>query len=226
MTPANGENLGQILKVLASGKIVSLAERAPDAPPAVVAIVDDLLRIEKTERPASAEIVLQRIDATGPLSEERVAAGTAGAASRTEMRSVTPKPATRDAPAVTQRGSSSKAWIAGIAAAVLLAGGIGVTLTLKARSSRAPVIAAASSTSPSPSPSPPPVAAAAPLLSGTGAAAPSATAPETATKDAPVPAPSGRVGRPAAGKRPATKPAAAAPAASAAKSPLLDNPNF
>jgi serine/threonine-protein kinase len=61
VTPTNGQNLGQILKVLASGTIRPLASRAPSVPPALAALVDRLLKIDRDERPANAASVLEQL---------------------------------------------------------------------------------------------------------------------------------------------------------------------
>jgi serine/threonine-protein kinase len=60
-TPTRGDNLGQVLKLLSTGRIESLAKRAPDLPPAVAAFVDRLLRVDPAERPQSARAALEML---------------------------------------------------------------------------------------------------------------------------------------------------------------------
>lgn len=202
-TPADGDNLGQILKVLASGKIVSLGERAPDAPRELVAIVDDLLRIEKTERPSSAEAVLARVDALGTLSAERIAARGSDEPKRATL-SVTPKPAARDTSP--PKRTSPFAWAAGAVAVLLVGGGGLLTVSTFGRSPKPPPATPIAAAEPQPAPAPPPAASVVPA------------------KDAPAAAASVTLSKPMPVKRaPAAKPA---PAASAARSPLLDTPTF
>ena len=61
--PADGATLGQVLKVLATGAIVPLAQRAPDVPADVAALVGRLLASDRDARPASARAVLDALDA-------------------------------------------------------------------------------------------------------------------------------------------------------------------
>jgi serine/threonine-protein kinase len=96
--PTNGENLGQILKALATGAIAPLAELVPGAPHDVCALVDRLLRIEREERPASAEEVIAAIDALEPASRAAgKSAPLAASAMRARDLASTPPPATNTA---------------------------------------------------------------------------------------------------------------------------------
>lgn len=61
--PADGATLGQVLKVLATGAIVPLEQRAPDVPADVAVLVGKLLASDRDARPASARAVLDALDA-------------------------------------------------------------------------------------------------------------------------------------------------------------------
>jgi serine/threonine-protein kinase len=56
--PTRADNLGQVLKLLSTGRIETLARRAPGVPPAVAAFVDGLLRVDPAERPPTARAAL------------------------------------------------------------------------------------------------------------------------------------------------------------------------
>jgi serine/threonine-protein kinase len=60
-TPTRGDNLGQVLKLLSTGRIESLAKRAPLVPPAVAGFVDRLLRVDAGERPPTARAALEML---------------------------------------------------------------------------------------------------------------------------------------------------------------------
>jgi serine/threonine protein kinase len=199
-TPADGQNLGQILKVLASGTITPLATRAPNVPPALAAIVDGLLKIEKDERPASAAIVLEQLAAIGPqsaavsvpvpvpvLSDDEIAAAAASPAPARPHTVPSLVAATREASLASPKRRRRAPWIAGIAAVVALASAAGVTgVRLRAKpahaSSNAPVSVVATSVvtaDPTPTPAPPPPAVAATATVTTPPAATASAAPMT-----------------------------------------------
>jgi len=137
-TPADGQNLGQILKVLASGSIPPLLSRAPNVPPQLAAIVDGMLRIERDERTASAALVLEQLAAIGPQSTLRSEIAPAPALPGSD--GVTPAPerphtvpslvgTTHEATIVDppKRARRVGPWIAGVAATLVLAAAATVT---------------------------------------------------------------------------------------------------
>lgn len=64
--PVDGANLGQVMKVLATGAIVPLAERAPEVPPEMALLVDRLLAIDPAGRPASAAEARAALEGAAP----------------------------------------------------------------------------------------------------------------------------------------------------------------
>jgi eukaryotic-like serine/threonine-protein kinase len=61
--PAEGATVGQVLKALATGAITPLCARDPSLPPALTSLVDRMLAIEPSARPASARDVRVELEA-------------------------------------------------------------------------------------------------------------------------------------------------------------------
>jgi len=57
--PTQAENIGQILKIVMTDRIRPLAERAPELPPAVTALVGRMLQQERTRRPHDLREVVE-----------------------------------------------------------------------------------------------------------------------------------------------------------------------
>ncbi len=226
--PTDGHNLGQILKVLASGKIVPLASRAPLVPAALAALVDDLLAIEKEARPRSAEEVLARLEALD--TNAATPHGSASSAPDAPMpaRSETLELAGQALPAVptttaTRRTGRTSLWIAGAVTAgalVAAAGGVGMRL-------RAPAVQEAAQVSESAVASAPSSASA--RLVEPSSIAPAVDVPESPAAPAPVAAvPVKNHVKPRATKAPLPRPSEAATSADAKSSsgPLIAEPTF
>lgn len=230
--PTEGQNLGQILKVLASGSIRPLAARAPSVPPALAALVDRLLKIEKEERPASATVVLEQLAAIGP--EALAAPATAVSAApvvRTETvalarpvaslstggftpMSVTPAPVS----ATPKRRAAP--WIAGAAVVIALASAAGFA-GVRARAPAAHAQEASLAAAAEPSTASPP----APSESAASAAAASSAPPAPAASAASVVA-AAKKGKASGSAKPAARPAAAPPTPGKAGTPLIAEPTF
>jgi serine/threonine-protein kinase len=56
--PTRADNLGQVLKILSTGRIEPLGRRAPGVPRGVAAFVDGLIRVDPAERPPTARAAL------------------------------------------------------------------------------------------------------------------------------------------------------------------------
>jgi eukaryotic-like serine/threonine-protein kinase len=201
--PTDGQNLGQILKALATGRIEPLAKRAPAVPSPLAAIVDGLLRVERTQRPSSADAVIASLDALGDLSR---AIASPPIASAIAARETTPQPATRSITSEPPR----RTWIFAAAAAtfvVVLLGGSAVFLVAgPGRPLPPPSVAVVASSEPAPSTSP--------MTSGATsepAASTSATARPTVKVVHARPTPTAR---------------ASASTSAGPLSPLLDKPTF
>jgi eukaryotic-like serine/threonine-protein kinase len=242
--PTEGQNLGQILKVLASGTIQPLATRAPSVPPALAAVVDGLLKIEKAERPASAQIVLEQLAAldpsalaAAPLSISKAGAAPAplvGASAQTMARppmsdakpqtsslaaaTVTPAPVPASG---TKRGVG--AWALGVATAVAIASAAGVFgVRLRTPTASAAVATAASTPRSAAEPSVPVVTAEPPVL-----AAPTASASAPPSVNAISASAAAKGNPPSTGKGRGHAPAAPAVAARPSSgSPLIAEPTF
>ncbi len=59
--PTQGENLGQVMRILATGVLPKLASRAPDVSRRLGHVVDSLLEVDRDKRPASARAVLDML---------------------------------------------------------------------------------------------------------------------------------------------------------------------
>ena len=221
--PTDGHNLGQILKVLASGKIVPLAARAPLVPLALAALVDDLLAIEKEARPRSAEDVLARLE----VLDTNAAAphGSASAAPDAPMpaHSETIELAGQALPAVpTRRRGRTSLWIAGAvtaAALVAAAGGVGMRLRTPAVQAAVQVPESAVASAPRSSAS----------LVEPSSIAPAVDVPESPAAPAPVAAaPAKNQVKPRATKAPLPRPSEAVTGSDAKSSsgPLIAEPTF
>ncbi len=211
--PTEGQNLGQILKVLASGSIKPLSTRAPSAPPALAAIVDRLLAIEKADRPESAVVVLEQLTALG---------SDALAAPAPELRNETPASATIDPIAITPAPKPRRRaapWIAAGAATLALASAIGIFGSrLRTPTAHASVAVPVATTAEPP----PPPAASTPVASAQPTpvvAEPAATAPAASAARKPKVAPA----TPDRPTKPVEKPAAAKPGDG---TPLIAEPTF
>jgi tRNA A-37 threonylcarbamoyl transferase component Bud32 len=249
--PTDGQNLGQILKVLASGSIRPLSVRAPAVPRAVAAVVDGLLQIEKEQRPSSAAVVLEQLGAIGPAElaagpQPSVATDAGVPAVRSATMALAPNTGARHptmelssgmagtfgpmsvtpAPATASKPKRRAPWIAGTAAVVVLASAAGIFgVRFRASSASTSNAAAAVTAAPvAPPPDPAPSAAPEPAPAAAAPAAqPVASAASSAKKGS---------GRPAASTKVATARPAAAPAAAAAAgkssggTPLIAEPTF
>lgn len=239
--PTDGQNLGQILKVLASGSIRPLASRAPSVPPALAAVVDGLLRIEKDERPASAAIVLEQLAAIGPdalAAAPQAPAPVADPVARTStVAYATPAPQpslpgeTFTPMAMTPTAAPSKRrgpWIAATAVVVALAAAAGIfgvrLRTTSAHASAAPI---AQPAAPSSTLTPP-----TPTITASSEPAPAASAvvaePAPTTTASPSASAAAKKGKlPKGTAKPATPGATpAAPAKAGGGTPLISEPTF
>ena len=75
----DGSNLMAIYGKVLDGDRVDLAELRPDVPPAVVALIDELLAPERDDRPSSAAAVVSRLDGDADLRAARGLAAGVGA---------------------------------------------------------------------------------------------------------------------------------------------------
>ncbi len=197
--PTDGQNLGQILKALATGAIHPIAERVPSLDPALASVVDRLLRIDRAERPASATDALALLDAVGTGTNQKLVTQEPPA-NATSARSshVTPTPATRDATAEKKSGGPRWAALA-VAAGLAIAGGTAFT-AVRSHATAAPSSSLSAAAVPTTTETIAPIASNAPAISAMSA--PSA-APATSEKASVSPLGSAR--------RPSGRPAASAP---------------
>jgi serine/threonine-protein kinase len=61
--PTRGDNLGQVLRLLTTGKLTPLLERAPGTPESLARIISSLLSIDTATRPSDAAVVRDALDA-------------------------------------------------------------------------------------------------------------------------------------------------------------------
>jgi eukaryotic-like serine/threonine-protein kinase len=209
--PTDGQNLGQILKALATGRIEPLSNRAKTVPRELATIVDGLLRVERSERPSSAEAVIASLDALGDLSS---ALPSPPIPSAIAARERTPQPATRSITSEPRR----RTWIFAVAAAlfVLVAFGGSAALLVRGRPKKPPAPAPVVATS-DPTPSMPAVPS---------SVVTTIDPPPSNTVSAPSTSPSARPQLKAIHARPAPTARASAASSTGPASPLLDKPTF
>jgi serine/threonine-protein kinase len=180
--PTDGQNLGQILKALATGAIRPIRDRVPDLPPPVAAVVDALLAIERDERPASAADVLAKLDA---IADAPAAPLAVTDAPRADARQTTPQPATRDAtPEPPPRSrSGAKGWLIAAAAAVGIAviGGGMFAVKRGATATADPAALSTSTTTTTPTPTPTPTPTTTPTTTATTTTTSTSTSASTAS---------------------------------------------
>ncbi|HVM69748.1 MAG TPA: serine/threonine-protein kinase [Gaiellaceae bacterium] len=211
--PTEGQNLGQILKVLASDRIRPLALRAPAVPAALADVVDRLLAIDRDARPASATAVLELLAAIEPDALV--------------------------APAVTpvEPKRRSRRWLVGMAAAIVAASAVVAVVQLRPPAAHAsaavvdPAVAAPrGSSAGAPGAAAPPVAAAAstgaPLLDTPPAAIAAAEVSPAAITQGPAPAVKKTRGAPSAKGSRAAAPAGRPDATPSSGGPLIAEPTF
>jgi serine/threonine-protein kinase len=208
--PTEGQNLGQILKALATGRIPPIAERAPSIPKDLAALVDQLLAVEREARLASAAIVLERIDALGALPDGAPPV-TERAPRALHEASLTPRPATNEETISAPRRPRAIAVSLGFTLVV------GVATGAWLRASPAPprveaTAAPRAPSAPSAAPEPPSTAV--------------ATASDVASAPAPTASASASASKPRVAPRPAKAPAVASAKPAEPASPLLDKPTF
>jgi serine/threonine protein kinase len=218
--PIEGENFGQIGKRMLADAIPSVAVERPDAPRALVELVDRMLRKERAERLDDLRLAA---DVLAPLATEPRPSFGAPVSPRPSSENdrvvvSSPRPAdpvaeTVAAPAtgiahVRSTSPSSRARWPWVLAAIVAAGGIGLTLRTRAPVAELPA-ASAQPDAPGVQPSP--------------SAAPELPAPSVSTSVAPVASASPAPTKPASVKtthvKTAASPSAAETAPAAAPSP-------
>jgi eukaryotic-like serine/threonine-protein kinase len=220
--PTRGDNLGQVLRILSTGKIPKLHDRAPDVPAPIAALVDAMISIEPGDRPATARdargMLRAASDATGEGAKPAARAPASTRSPKAPALSSPPPAATTDAAMVLPRRSRSVA----IAAAVGLTGGVLVAIAIargprsRAASAEPRATSAPLAMEPQAAPSPAPSAPAPPRL----LPFPSVSTTPTASSSGPAP----RVAKPAKGVPSSSAPAPSAAPSSTAPRLLTDVP--
>jgi serine/threonine-protein kinase len=125
--PTDGQNLGQILKALATGKIRPISVELPELGKPFANLVEQLLQIEPGARPASAAVVLQALANISEPGDHALGSHEPHeGAGPSSIKHGTPPPATRDTdPRTMERPRRVLPWALGVAAAVaMVAGGL------------------------------------------------------------------------------------------------------
>ena len=187
--PTHGDNLGQVLRILSTGNIAPLRERAPEVPEAVASVVDALLALDRDARPESARATLHAL---------RAAAGEGASMATRAAITDRPKAAARSvappASAVTARAGISRSRKIGIAAAIGLSTGvIAAALTARRAPGPAPIAATTAPVSAAPrsagsiAPMDPPAIAASPPTAVISARPAPSTRPASSARAKPAP---------------------------------------
>lgn len=213
--PIEGENMGQILKAVATQAIEPLAEVDPTLPPSLSELVAKMLQADRTERLADLEVVAaelaKHVDCSEPIREVPLLP-VAVAKVPTKVETVSELATERPAPPV-RPAASRRPWsliLAGVAAAAAAAW-IFVSPAPSSSPSAAPGAAAASSTAA--------LVAALPSASSAPAVA-MASAPEAPSSASPLTASVSSPPRPPARPARVSSSAAAADRSAAPKPPV------
>jgi len=204
--PTEGNNLGQIFKIITVGPMEPLAAKAPNAPASLVKVVTQCLERDRTGRFASATALreaLEKVKAGGTMDNASVA--------------MDARPTREEAAALSGQGAPKKSavakWVVGIAASIALVGAIGGTaVVMKQRAAHAVPTA-----DPAVATTAPPVAVDPASAPASASASASASAPASASASASA-SPLASASAPASGKgkKPGGKPGVAAKAEPAA----------